>query len=392
MLTNTAINDNKETLRSDNDNPGISTANTSAMELTPRNLSSTINLKITCYANICRLLRARGIIRHQMTCRNGHNFCSGCEIELAKHRKVFLLEYDMLALSLNNDTLAPLLEYRSKPISIKQFWNTLSCLHTFMNKSRDDYIFGAARYLANTLGIFMPESLSSNLIDTPLTSTELKQLWRKATFFCRCQGNILTVSYDVRSFCRSCSCLVPLMNSTSAVKCPGCQSYDSWEHIGFPCLSCQFANIVLRNPFGRRFQILLDTWLPIPSDSDCSSIDTNYVITNTAKNWDTSYETQHPSYKKLAKLRCQAINDSLNMIQSQSSIEENRSVFMELALLRKNITNQVLLDSQHSELPHDKTDSEDLRHSEESTDGKEAKRSRTTSNDTIAKLSLQDCH
>jgi hypothetical protein len=67
-------------------------------------------------------------------------------------------------------------------------------------------------------------------------------------------------------------------------------------------------------------------------------------------------------------------------------------VFMELALLRKNITNQVLLDSQHSELPHDKTDSEDLRHSEESTDGKEAKRSRTTSNDTIAKLSLQDCH
>ncbi len=89
------------------------------------------------------------------------------------------------------------------------------------------------------------------------------------------------------------------MNNTSAVKCPGCQSYDSWEHIGFPCLSCQFANIVLRNPFGRRFQILLDTWLPIPSDSDCSSIDTNYMITNTAKNWDTSYETQHPSYKKL---------------------------------------------------------------------------------------------
>jgi hypothetical protein len=172
------------------------------------------------------------------------------------------------------------------------------------------------------------------------------------------------------------------MNNTSAVKCPGCQSYDSWEHIGFPCSSCQFANIVFRNLFERRFQILLDTWLPSPSDSDCNSIDTNYVKPNTAKNWDTSYETQHPSYKKLAKLRCRTINDSLNTIQSQSSIEENRSVFKELASLRKDITNQVLLDSQHSELPHDKTNSEDLHHSEESIDGKEAKRSRTTSNDT----------
>jgi len=194
MLTNTAINDNEENLRSDNDNPGLSTMNTSATELTPGNLSSTINLKNTCYANICRLLRARGIIRHQITCRNGHNFCSGCESELANHRKVLLLENEMLALSVNNDILAPLLEYRSKPISIKHFRNTLSCLHTFMNKSRDNYIFGAARYLANTLGIVMPESLSSNLIDTPLTSTESKQIWRKATFFCRCQGNIPTVS------------------------------------------------------------------------------------------------------------------------------------------------------------------------------------------------------
>jgi len=133
----------------------------------------------------------------------------------------------MLALSVDNDILAPLLlEYRSKPISIKLFRKTSSCLRTFMNKSRDDYILGVARYLANTLGIIMSEPPSSNLIDTPLTNTKSKQLWRKASFLCRCQGNIPTANYDARSFCWSCSCLIPQMNKTSAIKHPGCHSYD----------------------------------------------------------------------------------------------------------------------------------------------------------------------
>jgi len=32
----------------------------------------------TCYANKCRLLKARGILRHPMFCINNKNMCSGC--------------------------------------------------------------------------------------------------------------------------------------------------------------------------------------------------------------------------------------------------------------------------------------------------------------------------
>lgn len=70
-------------------------------------------------------------------------------------------------------------------------------LPTFSAKSRDDFIFGAARYLANTLGMLIQNTPSSNLIDPPLTNVEGKQAWRKATFLCRCTENNTVIYCEV---------------------------------------------------------------------------------------------------------------------------------------------------------------------------------------------------
>jgi hypothetical protein len=135
--------------------------------------------------------------------------CTGCLLEMAKQRKATQLEKELLMSVVNNEVLAPILQYRWKISSIKELRKELSCLPSFSTTTRNDCIFGAARYLANTLGILISSTPSSNLIDPPMTNTEYKQAWRKAMFFCKCIGNMATTGYTVRSFCYSCSFLVP---------------------------------------------------------------------------------------------------------------------------------------------------------------------------------------
>jgi len=202
-----------------------------------------------CYASVCRLLQAKGIIRHFMICTKGRNTCSGCSQELARHRKIIQLEKELQAIAVDNDKLAPLLQYRTKLISIKVFRSALAFLPTFNSKTRDDYIFRAARYVANTLGILIQNTPSSNLIDPPMTSTEKRQAWRKANFLCKCLDNATVTNCGIRSFCNLCSYIIPCMNLMQSTKCPGCNTFDSWEHIGFLCLACQFANMTFQNPF-----------------------------------------------------------------------------------------------------------------------------------------------
>jgi hypothetical protein len=121
----------------------------------------TMSPKCKCFANKCRLLRAKGVIQHQMLCSDGRNMCSGCYNESAKHCRVLQLEQEILTISVNNDTLAQLLEFRIKPIDIKNFRKYLSCLPTYAKQTRDDTIFGATQYTANTLGIMMQDTASS---------------------------------------------------------------------------------------------------------------------------------------------------------------------------------------------------------------------------------------
>jgi hypothetical protein len=69
--------------------------------------------------------------------------CSGCALEMARHRKVLQLEKEVQHLSTDNDVLTPLLQYRLKATSIKSFRRTLP---SFASNVRNDSIFGAARY------------------------------------------------------------------------------------------------------------------------------------------------------------------------------------------------------------------------------------------------------
>ncbi len=133
-----------------------------------------------CHALKCHVLQSKGIMQCPLTCARGCNCCSGCSNESAKQRRVVKLENEMLTLSVENNIFAPLLEFRAKPTSIKNFRNVLSCLPFIASISRDDHIFGAARYLANTLDILIQE--------------ESKQTWRiMATFLCRChEANTVT--------------------------------------------------------------------------------------------------------------------------------------------------------------------------------------------------------
>jgi hypothetical protein len=85
-----------------------------------------------------------------------------------------------------NMILAPILQHISSLLSLQQFRKLHQHLPTFMNTKHDDHIFGAARYLVNTLGISLIESQSRDIIDQPMTSIEKKQTWRMATFHCEC--------------------------------------------------------------------------------------------------------------------------------------------------------------------------------------------------------------
>jgi hypothetical protein len=104
-----------------------------------------------------------------------------------------------------------------------------------------------------------------------MTSIEKRQAWRKSTFMCRCENDKTISVWGARSFCTSCQYLIPHKNITHVTKCPGFNILESWEYIGFPCLACQFVNMVYQNPFASRYEILLNTWLPLPTDLDNSS-------------------------------------------------------------------------------------------------------------------------
>jgi hypothetical protein len=319
----------------DNSTAITTTASTHLSKIDGNSSIENLGLKRKCYAIKCRLLHARGVIKQNMLYTNGQSICSGCTVEMAKHHKVLSLEKELLQLSTANQYLAPLLEYRSKVITIKEFRKILSCLPTFERDLRDNSIFGAARHMANTLGIKVYNSPSSSLIDTPMTDTETRQMWRKASFFCRCQGNITTSTFEVQSFCNSCSYLIPFTTTLSTKICIGCNINGKKEHVWSPYLACQFASIVFCNPFANPFQILIDTWLPLPSDHESSSLDSSTEEVQLSRQDTKTYDNPSIEHKKLIRLRCRSINESLDTFQSCSSVKQNRYIFEDLASWKK---------------------------------------------------------
>jgi hypothetical protein len=89
--------------------------------------------------------------------------------------------------------------------------------------------------------------------------------------FCRCSSRQAAQAFAVRSFCGTCTFLIPLHTIERHSSFPSCGKYESWQNGDTPCLSCQLASIVHRNPFGKRLSTLQNIWLPITQDSDNSS-------------------------------------------------------------------------------------------------------------------------
>jgi hypothetical protein len=215
-----------------------------------------------CNANKCRIMKAKGILWRPMFCVQGKSMRSGCINENLRHREVIKIEREIMYDISPNAILAPILQYISSPLSLRHFRKLHKHLPTFTNTKRDDHIFGAARYLANTLGISLLESQSRNTIDQPMTNIEKKQTWRMATFCCKCvPGPNNTVQFGPRSLCLICSFLVFRDAVSHITFCPCCNENESWEIIGHPCLACHRAAIVFCNPFLQRFQQQLNFWL-----------------------------------------------------------------------------------------------------------------------------------
>ena len=103
----------------------------------PKAIKITKNKESTpkmCHANKCRLLLAKGIIRRPMICAKSRHMCSGCICEETRQRKAATLELELMETSTSNPTLAPMIQFLSQPISIKNFRKLFKHLPTMNYK------------------------------------------------------------------------------------------------------------------------------------------------------------------------------------------------------------------------------------------------------------------
>ena len=111
--------------------------------------------------------------------------CSGCINECLRYCRVAKIESDILNYVSANEIISPLLQYLTKPTDLKHIRRLLQHLPSCKNNKRD-HIYGATRYIANSLGLLINDTNVSSSIDTPMTTVEKKQTWHVATFCCRC--------------------------------------------------------------------------------------------------------------------------------------------------------------------------------------------------------------
>ena len=286
-----------------------------------------------CYATKCQLLRAKGILSGYKTCSGKRNACSGCSNEASKQRLIVALEKEMLLASVSNAQLAPLLVYQTQPTSLKAFRKILHYLPSLANTARNDYKFGASTYLANTLGILIHPTESCRIMDDPLPTKQINNIWRQALLFCRCQRHDQTnQTFGGRTFCMTC---LHLMKIPSANKCQGCNMQEPWTSANIPCLSCQFAAVAFRNPFQSRLAKLLENWLPLPSDSDDSS---RRPTLNAGRDRNSTHESPPPAALTdgdLIHMRTLSYTSSFSEIRSRSSPEQNMCVIENITLLQQ---------------------------------------------------------
>ena len=286
-----------------------------------------------CYATKCQILRAKGILCGYKMCSGKRNACSGCSNEASKQRLVLALETEILHLSCDNTQLAPLLVCRTQPITLKAFRKVMLCLPSLAKTSRNDSKFGASIYFANTLGILLQPTDSSRIMDEPLSTKHVNNLWRQALLFCRCVATSQDRrSFGSRAFCTHCQYLIKI---PEASECQGCNTYKSWLSKDAPCLSCQFAAIAFRNPFQSRLSRLIDDWLPLPSDSEDSSRGTLPKARPVENNTPGPIPPTTLPEGDLVALRTMSYCSSFSEIRSRSTPEQNQCVIENITLLQQ---------------------------------------------------------
>jgi len=84
--------------------------------------------------------------------------------------------------------------------------------------------------------------------------------------------------------------------------------------------------MVCQNPFASRYEILLNTWLPLPTDLDNSSEVSESVTLHTPEHHTNMTITSTIDYTDLMRMRRQAINESLDTVRTTSSKEQKPNV------------------------------------------------------------------
>jgi len=73
-----------------------SSVHSSSATSTPTAGSNDSTPRKLCYANKCRILLAKGILRAPVPCAKGRNICPGCILESARQRKTAMVENDII--------------------------------------------------------------------------------------------------------------------------------------------------------------------------------------------------------------------------------------------------------------------------------------------------------
>jgi len=120
-------------------------------------------------------------------------------------------------------------------------------------------------------------------------------------------------------------------------RCAGCDINEAWETLGHPCLACQIATVIYRNPFHKRLEIQIQQWLSqenSDSDSCVSTLQTPSPIQlpKTPQMLCTEQD--------LLQQRSASIERCFQEIRQKASPQERQFIFENLTILKNDIQSQ----------------------------------------------------
>jgi hypothetical protein len=121
-------------------------------------------------------------------------------------------------------------------------------------------------------------------------------------------------------------------SSSEHIICRFCHINEAWANLRHPCLACQLATLIFRNPFLARLETLSDNWLNEVNSDD------NSELSNAVPSRPNTPRTL-PSDHELLDCRTRTIERSFQEIRSRGSPAQTSFVFEDLSMLKNNIQN-----------------------------------------------------